>query len=359
MFRNTRKLPKPKQHLISVALVVLVSGLCFFLSAYLEYKIVALILLMSVSLLAMFFEILPVLLGAVLSALILNFFFIPPLYTFHIENTEDILMFFMYFVIAFVNAVLTIKIREVEKKASDKEEKENSIKLYNTLINSLSHELKTPIATIIGAVDTLKESKDKINIQNQNELLDEIDIASIRLNSQVENLLNMNRLETGMLKLKLDWCDLNELIFGIIQKLELVSKKHNIVFNEDENIPLFRIDSGLLEQVIHNIVYNAIQYTPESSTITVNASFEHDNLHLSIFDNGIGFSENEIPLIFDKFYRSPNSKTGGTGLGLSISKGYVEAHNGKIKAENNFPKGAKFIIKIPAETTFINNLNNE
>lgn len=167
MFHNKRKIPKTKQQLISVVLVVLVSGFCFFLSAYLEYKIVALILLMTVSLLAMFFEIFPVLLGAVLSALILNFFFIPPLYTFHIENTEDLMMFFMYFVIAFVNAVLTIKIREVEKKASDKEEKENSIKLYNTLINSLSHELKTPIATIIGAVDTLKENKDKINIQNQ------------------------------------------------------------------------------------------------------------------------------------------------------------------------------------------------
>lgn len=196
-------------------------------------------------------------------------------------------------------------------------------------------------------------------IQNQNELLDEIDIASIRLNSQVENLLNMNRLETGMLKLKRDWCDVNELIFSIIQKLEMVSKKHKIVFNEDEKIPLFRVDSGLLEQAIHNIIYNAILYTPDHSTITVNANFELENLKVTIFDNGIGFSENEIPLIFDKFYRSPNSKTGGTGLGLSISKGYIEAHNGYIKAENNIPKGAKFIIIIPAETTFINNLNNE
>ncbi len=356
---ETRKYKQPTQYLISIALVLLVSIACFISSDIIGYRIVALVLLMIVSLVAMLFDILPVLLTAVLSALIWNFFFIQPLYTFHIDNAEDLLMFFLYFVIAFVNAVLTFKIRDVENKARDKEEKENTIKLYNTLLNSLSHELRTPVSTIIGAVDTLKESKDKLSLINQTELLSQIDIASIRLNEQVENLLNMSRLESGMLKLNLDWCDLNELVFSVIQKLLSANGKHKIIFNPDERLPLFKLDTGLMEQVFHNIIYNAIQYTPENSIIKIEASHQSDNCVIIIADNGNGFPENEIQFVFDKFYRLPHTRSGGSGLGLGIAKGFTEAHNGKIKLENNKEGGAKFTIIIPAETSFINSLKNE
>ncbi|MFA9215329.1 MAG: DUF4118 domain-containing protein, partial [Candidatus Methylacidiphilales bacterium] len=163
-----------------MSVVLLTSIACFFSLYFIGYKTVALILLMTVSVLAMLFDILPVLIAAILSALVWNFFFIPPILTFHINNTEDLLMFLLYFVIALLNAVLTFKIKKEEKRARDKEEKEKTIVLYNTLLNSLSHELKTPISTIIGAVDTLKENKENISNQNQIELLNQIDIASIR-----------------------------------------------------------------------------------------------------------------------------------------------------------------------------------
>ena len=117
------------QCFVSVTLVFIVSILCFFSSKYIDYRVTALILLMTVSLIAMLFEILPVLLTAILSGLILNFFFIQPLFTFHITNTEDILLFLMYLIIALVNAALTFKIREAESKARDKEEKGKTIKL--------------------------------------------------------------------------------------------------------------------------------------------------------------------------------------------------------------------------------------
>ncbi len=150
------------QHFISAVLVSIVSISCFFTVDLIGYRVVALILMVTVSLLAMMFDILPVMIAAILSALIWNFFFIPPLYTFHVSNAEDFLMFLMYFIIAMVNAVLTFKIREAELKARDKEEKENTIKIYNTLFNSLSHELRTPISTILGSVDTLKENKENL-----------------------------------------------------------------------------------------------------------------------------------------------------------------------------------------------------
>ncbi|MES2837068.1 MAG: ATP-binding protein [Bacteroidota bacterium] len=355
---NTRKYPLKAQYFISIALVFIVATASFYTVNYTGYRVVALVLLMTVSFIAMLFDIFPVLVAAILSAIIWNFFFIPPLFTFHIYSTEDVLMFLLYFIIALVNAVLTFKIKQAEKKARDKEEKENTIKLYNTLLNSLSHELRTPISTIIGAVDTLKESKEKLSQNNQNELLTEIDKASVRLNRQVENLLNMSRLESGMLKPKLDWCDLNELINSVIQKF-LPVEHHTIVFQPNENLPLFKLDAGLLDQILYNLIHNAIQYTPDKTCVTIKCENVLNLCVITVSDNGNGFKENEIAFVFDKFYRVPNTKTGGSGLGLSIVKGFVEALNGKINLSNNQNYGAKFTIEIPAETSFLNSLKNE
>lgn len=339
-------------------MVFLVATGSFYTKDFIGYRVVALLLLMTVSFIAMLFEILPVLLSAVLSSIIWNFFFIPPIFTFHIDNTEDVLMFLLYFFIALVNAVLTSKIRKVESKARDKEEKENTIKLYNTLLNSLSHELRTPISTIIGAVDALKESREKLTPTHQAELLFEIDLASVRLNRQVENLLNMSRLESGMLKPKMDWCDVNELIYTVIHK-SAVSEKFNIENLSKENLPLFKLDAGLVEQIIQNLIHNAILHTPENTLIQIEAAHQSQCCLITVSDNGKGFPENEISLVFDKFYRLPNTKNSGSGLGLSIVKGFVEALGGNIKLQNNEQGGATFTIEIPVETSYINNLKNE
>ncbi|OXG03649.1 sensor histidine kinase [Flavobacterium araucananum] len=352
-----------KQSFISITLVLLIATLCFLSSNLIDYRITALILLMTVSVLAVLFDIFPVLITAILSGLILNFLFIKPLFSFEITNTEDVLLFMMYIIIALVNAVLTFKIRESENKAREKardiEEKIKTIKLYNVLLNSISHELRTPIATIIGAIDLLKEKKSTISEKNQEVLLDEIDKASIRLNQQVENLLNMSRLDTGILQLKKDWCDTNELINGVIQKLLPLSNNQILVFQPNENLPFFKLDTGLIEEIMHNIIYNALLYTPKNTIIKIDTKYEISNCIISVSDNGGGFPENEIQFVFDKFYRLQNSKSGGSGLGLSIVKGFVEAHNGTIELENNITGGAKFIIKLPVETSYLKNLKNE
>lgn len=356
---NTKKYTVAKQCFVSISIVLLIAISCFFSSNFFDYRITALLLLMTVSLIAMIFDIIPVLITAVLSGLILNFFFIKPLFTFHITNTEDILLFFIYIIIALLNAVLTFKIREAEGKARDKEEKEKTIKLYNTLLNSLSHELRTPIATIIGAIDTLKENRKVLSESNQIILLEEIDKATVRLNRQVENLLNMSRLETGMLKLKLDWCDINELIYTVLTKMTTSLNEHTINFVPNDKLPLFKLDAGLIEEVIQNLVNNAIVYTPKDTIIIIKTSCESDDCVFCVSDNGNGFPEEEIQFVFDKFYRLPNTKTGGSGLGLSIVKGFIEAHNGTITLEKKSNSGANFTITIPTETSYINNLKNE
>lgn len=353
------KVSKNKQYAISVLLILVIAAVCFVLSKYIEYKVVAFVLLVTVSLIAMFFDILPVLLAAVLSALVWDFFFIPPKFTFAIKSTEDVILFLMYFVIALINAVLTYKIRQFEKEETKKEEKENTLKLYNTLINSLSHELRTPISTIIGASDNLQENNNKLSEKNKQELTDEISKAAIRLDKQVANLLNMSRLESGFIRVKNDWCDINELIYEVINQLKenVLDRKLKIII--PQNIPLFKLDKGLLEQVINNLVYNATLYTEEDCFIIIKVDFKGNELLIEIADNGPGFPNDEIEKVFDKFYRLKNSKVGGTGLGLSIVKGFVEAMNGTIELENNKEHGAKFSIKINAETSSLNTFKNE
>lgn len=355
---NTRKYSITNQCLISISLIILISVACYFSVNFIGYHVVALILLLVVSFLAMLFDIFPVLLTASLSALIWNFFFIPPTFTFHIGTPEDALMFLMYFAIALINTVLTFKIHDFEKKARDKEEREKIIQLYSTLLNSLSHELRTPISTIIGAIDTVKENGDKLSEVNKSELLNEIAIAGLRLNRQVENLLSMSRLEADMLKPNLDWCDVNELIFSVIKDNEEGAKQHRVVFEPKENLPLFKIDSVLAKQIIHNIIHNALQHTPKNSVVKIDAENENNLCKITITDNGTGFPKNEIPLVFGKFYRLPNAAA-GTGLGLSIAKGFAEALGGNIHLENVETGGAKFTIGLPAEISSINHFENE
>jgi two-component system sensor histidine kinase KdpD len=299
---------KKTEYLFSIGLVLIVSGLCFHLKAFLGYREVALILLMNTSLQAMLFDISVVLSASILSALIWNFLFIPPLFTFHIEQREDILLFLLYFVIALLNAILTNKIRKAEQKLRDKEEKEKTIKLYNTLINSLSHELRTPIATIIGAVDTMKVSGGKISEENKDHLLSEIGIAGLRLNRQVENLLNMSRLESGILQAKSEWFDLSEHIQSLIEKFELNQQKR-ILFQKPKPVFLIQSDEGLLEQILLNLLHNALLYTHNESEINIQIASREHHCIIKVSDNGPGFPENEIAKVFDKFYRLNHTKS--------------------------------------------------
>jgi two-component system, OmpR family, sensor histidine kinase KdpD len=353
------KLNRPWQFIISILLICIVSAVCFSLSGFIGYKVVALLLLLCVSLLAMFFNIWPVLLAALLSALIWDFFFIPPRFSFTIHSTEDALLLLMYFIVAMVNAALTFKIRQIEKETQKREEKEKTVALYNTLLNSLSHELRTPISTILGASDSLLAEQNKLSEQSKTELLTEISEASLRLNRQVENLLNMTRLESGIFKIKKDWCDINELVHDVVNHLNQNMEKRIINIHIKPDLPLFKLDHGLMEQVLQNLVHNAATYIPKYCLINIRAACVDEKLIMIVEDNGNGFPEDEIDKVFDKFYRLKNTKAGGTGLGLSIVKGFVEAHNGTIQLENVPGGGARFTIIIPAEISYLNNLKNE
>jgi two-component system sensor histidine kinase KdpD len=265
----------------------------------------------------------------------------------------------MYFVIALINAALTYKIRQIEKIGRAKEEKANTVKLYDTLLNTLSHELRTPIATIIGATDNLQSNNHNLTAENKEDLVTEISKATFRLNQQVENLLSMSRLESGFLRPKKDWCDIIEVIYDVIKRIEENNVQQKITININPDIPVFKLDKAMLEQIIYNLVNNAIQYTTDHNEINIIAHGYGGLLELIIEDNGKGFPIEEIDNVFNKFYRLKNTKTGGTGLGLSIVKGFTEALGGNVSLENLKTGGAKFTVAIPAQISHVKSIKNE
>lgn len=342
---------KKKQYFVSLLSVIIISVLCFGLSGFIGYHVIAFILLLTVSLIAVTFDILPVLLTAAVSAFIWDFFFIPPRFRIHVGTTEDAILLIMYFVIAMINGVLTYKIRQIEKVARQKEERANSVKLYNTILNSLSHELRTPIATIIGATDNLL-SNQNLSSGNKEILISEISKASLRLNQQVENLLNISRLESGHIKPKNDWCDIEELIYDVVRRVEENSNNRKIGVSINDNIPLCYLDKGMLDQVIYNLLNNAAIHTAPESKIDISASCHIDLLEIIIEDNGKGFTRVDMKDVFEKFSRNKNPKTSSSGLGLSIVKGFTEALRGNVELRRGDKGGAKFTITIPVKTSY-------
>lgn len=352
------RIPLSRQYLLSAASILGVTLIGLVLHDFLGYQVVAFLLLVTVSVLSVFMDIRPVMASAIMSALLWDFLFIPPRFTFSVGTTEDRWLLLMYFVVATIHAVLTFRIRQMEREVRAREEKARAIKFYDAVFNSLSHELRTPITAILAATDNLSSDNEKIGPQSRKDLLNEIASAAIRLNRQVENLLSMSRLESGALKIKKDWCDVREIVYAAVEPLENV-KSHKITISVAENLPLFKLDFALIEQALYNLVSNAIQHTPEGTDILVNADIAEERLLLTVSDTGKGFPEGDIKKVFDKFYRVEGSRAGGTGLGLSIVRGFVEAHQGTVSLRNLPLSGAEFTISIPAEVTYVNRLKNE
>lgn len=346
------------QYALAVLVVLLTALCCWLAQGFMGYRMTALVLLLAVSVLAMVMRMGPVMIGAALSALVWNFFFIPPTFTFHIGGTEDALMFLLYFVVATVNAVLGTRIREAERRARDKEEKDKAIALYNTLLNSLSHELRTPIATLVGATDTMKQHGAVLTEAQRVDLLTTMEEAGVRLDRQVGNLLHMGRLESGMLVPKADWCDVNELMGHVVSSFPN-DEGHHLRFDPDPDLPFFKLDGGLLEQVMHNLVHNAMAHTPVGTTIDVGVEDQERTCAITVRDDGPGLGIDEMSRVFEKFQRGSSARAGGTGLGLSIVKGFTEAMGGTVTVEALSPKGLSFAVRIPAPTSHLSRLKHE
>ena len=225
---------------------------------------------------------------------------------------------------------------------------EASERLHRALFNSVSHELKTPLAAAQTGVDALTSGA--ANDDQRRIALGEIHSALRRLNRVINNLLDMTRIESGVVRPKLDWCDVNELIEKSVELTGDTIDEHRMIVHVEPNFPMVKLDQALIEQCLGNLLLNAAGWSPAGSEIAITARLQGNELLLSVQDEGEGIPAAELNRIFDSFYRSSTAKPGGTGLGLSIVDGFVRAHGGKVHAANREPHGAEFVITIPVET---------
>jgi two-component system sensor histidine kinase KdpD len=220
-----------------------------------------------------------------------------------------------------------------------------SEKLSKALLNSISHELRTPIAAITTAATALVEPTTPAPLRDT--LAHEIQESAARLNRLVSNLLDMTRLESGNVKPRLDWCDAADLINVSLRQNERELSQHQVALSLHPPLPLVKMDFVLIEQALNNLLLNAAHYTPPGTTVEVKASAAPDEMTISVADHGPGLPPESLPQVFEKFYRVPGAPAGGTGLGLSIVKGLVEAHGGRVEVRNRPGGGAEFSIHLP------------
>jgi two-component system sensor histidine kinase KdpD len=240
------------------------------------------------------------------------------------------------------------RLRDADTRAKLLAESE---RLGKTLLDSVSHELRTPLAAITSATAGLEELEARDNPALRRALTGELREASARLNRLVGNLLDMTRLESGPLKLRRDWCDVGDLVNVARRELEKELANHKIVVTLAPGLPLVQMDFVLMQQVLMNLLLNAAVHTPPGTEVRVAASVQDKELLITVADNGPGVPPESLPHLFDKFYRAPKARAGGSGLGLSIVKGIVEAHGGRVQAENRPGGGAQFTIRLPLGET--------
>jgi two-component system sensor histidine kinase KdpD len=221
-------------------------------------------------------------------------------------------------------------------------------KLKSALMSAVSHDLRTPLASIMASVTSLLEPDIEWDKETQQDFLQGIYDEARRLNGMVGNLLDMSRIEGGALRPEKDWYSIAEVIGAVAQRLEPNLAGHPLNTSVQDDLPLTLLDFSEIDQVLTNLVENAIKYTPPGAPISVAARHAGDNIEVRVADGGPGVPSEHLPYLFDKFYRVDGRKPGtGIGLGLAISKGLVEAHGGSIWANNRPGGGLEIVFTLP------------
>jgi two-component system sensor histidine kinase KdpD len=222
-----------------------------------------------------------------------------------------------------------------------------SEELRNSLLSSVSHDLRTPLATITGAASTLLEGGDRVDPATRRELLDSIHEEAERLNRLVQNLLEMTRLSSGNLNLKRQWHPLEEIVGAALRRLGKRLTEGRVITRIPDDLPLVQIDDVLIEQVLINLLDNAVKHTAPDTAITIVATSTDDTVRVEVADHGPGLSPGTEHDVFEKFYRGAGAGGRGAGLGLAIAKAIVQAHGGRIWAQNLPEGGAAFFFSLP------------
>ncbi|MGB3067845.1 MAG: DUF4118 domain-containing protein [Ottowia sp.] len=229
-----------------------------------------------------------------------------------------------------------------------------SERLRNSLLSAISHDLRTPLAALVGLADTLGMTPPPLTAP-QTEVADAIRASALRMNALVSNLLDMARLESGVVQLRLEWLPLEEVLGSALAACAQVLHNRPVEVQLAPDVPLLHLDATLIERVLVNLLENAVKYTPPATALRIGAEVQDDAVRITVDDDGPGLPPAREDAVFEKFERgSKETATPGIGLGLAICRAIVEAHGGRIHGENRLENhriaGARFVITLPRGT---------
>ena len=315
----------------------------------------------------------PSIFSSILSVTAFNFFFVEPYYSLQVYDDKYYVTFAFLLAASLIVSSVTSKLKlqsvivtcqnaelqelyqaaselaNATKIAEEQSMEAERVKLRNTLLSAMGHDLRTPLSSITGAASTLCTQP---NLSPQAEsLAHSIHIEAARLNKLVSNLLDVTRMESGALSLNRQPYFVDELIGSALELAKESIAKHSVSLQVERDLPLLNIDGVLIEQVLINLLENAARYTLDGGNIAVTASQTPYAVEISVADSGIGIPEGSEIAIFERYKRLADKKTAergeGMGLGLAICKGIVEAHGGHIWVRNRAENGAVFTFTLP------------
>ena len=332
-----------------LGVIVACTVICLILHPYLHESNLIMVYLLGVTMVALMGQTGPAVLASFLCVLAYDYFFIEPFFSFSVSDIEYVFTLMVMLIVGQTISHLTIRVRrhiEVTQTALKETEKE---RFRNLLLTSVSHDLRTPLTAIMGSASSILQSGDKLSADLQHELVQNIFDESERLSHLVNNILKLIRLEAGSMALSRQRHALDEIISSVLTKLDKQLAGRPVNVSIPEHLPLVPLDNILIEQVLINLLENAIKFTPANSALDIVLEQDQQDIKVAVVDRGPGIQPDDADKIFDKFYRGQKPETSGVGLGLglAICKGIILAHNGKIWVQPRDEGGAAFCFSLP------------
>ena len=287
--------------------------------------------------------------SAFVVVIITNYIFTPPVFVFTIHEMVHLLSSILMISIAMLTCMLTVKIKEHEKEKVEHEKE----KMRANLLRAISHDLRTPLTNIYGSASFLLENKEKISPAQETNLLQAIQEDSNWLVHMVENLLSITKLDNGQVELSKKTIVLDELIGDVVHKFKKQYPNQTITLDLPEEIVLIPMDVLLMEQVLLNILENAMKHAKNMTQLILRVQIKDQYAHFEIEDDGCGLSHNQLKHMFKGYYDSENHPSDGKnrnmGIGMSVCHSIIKAHQGKIWVENVKTGGTKFCFELATE----------
>lgn len=352
---------------VSLATVLLATVALATLGDHANLVTVSLILLLIVLASATFFGRNPALLASVAAMLCFNYFFLPPVHTWTIADPQNLVAWAAFTLTAVIAGELSAYARrraheaerlyeELQKAFQDATEAaalKQSEKLKSALLDAVTHDLRTPLTSIKASVTTLLESEGghrtiELSSEGRAEFLDIINEETDRLNGFIESMVQLARVEAGSTNKAGSLSSVEEIITIALERAEKIIVRHHLTLNLQKELPLIRVDSRAIAEVVYNLIENAAKYSQPETTITVDARSHGNRVLISVLDEGKGIPVDMREKVFEKFVRIDSDHSEGLGLGLAIARGIVEAQNGTIEIDSGANGvGTKITLMLP------------